>query len=597
MVVGALSQESIYRHMVESISHGVYLFDREWRYMLINDAGARFLRMKKEDMLGKRIFDLSPGILETGFGKLLKRVMETREPGVVHEEFTYEDGRNRWYEVRAYPVADGIFTIANDITEHKKAEYELEESRKHFKTLFNVTVDPVVIVDSQGTIVEITERVEEITGFKREELVGKQFMKTSILTEESKAVVLENLARRLRGISIAPYEVEVLTKDRRKIPYEINAEKIEYRGKPAVMAAFRDITERKLIEEELRKSRERYIKLFAFSPVGTAMTDLEGRYLEVNRAYAKIFGVSEKNLLGRKVTELIEEEESRKTQEDINELFTKGYSEGVRELRIFDKKLILSYVNTLLYDEEKKPVAIISMIQDITERRHMEEQLLKAERFAAIGELASIVGHEIRNPLGVIQNSAYYLKMRLKEADEKVARHLDILLKEVNRGNTIISDLLNFAQGPKPPTLQLVDLNQIVVEALSRIDIPKIVETATILGKLSKLRADSNQILRVLLNLMMNGIQAMPEGGTLSIKTDDSEGFVEVSIIDTGVGIPEENMEKLFTPLFSTKAKGVGLGLYISKGIVEAHGGTITVQSKVGKGSTFIIRLPTAEEG
>jgi len=146
----------------------------------------------------------------------------------------------------------GTIGLYKDITDRKKAEEELEESRRHFQTLFNLMVDPVVIVDGKGKFLEITNKVEEITGFEKEELLEQNFLKTKIVTAKSKAILIKNLAKRMMGMHIPPYEVEVLTKDGKKLPYEINAAKVEYKGKPADLVVFRDVSERKKMEEKLR---------------------------------------------------------------------------------------------------------------------------------------------------------------------------------------------------------------------------------------------------------------------------------------------------------------------------------------------------------
>ena len=224
------------------------------------------------------------------------------------------------------------------------------------------------------------------------------------------------------------------------------------------------------------------------------------------------------------------------------------------------------------------------------------EELVQAERFAAIGRIASIIGHELRNPLAVIKNSIFFLNMKLEEdADESVARNMQLIDREVNRSNTIISDLLDFARGPRQPLLRPVDLNNLVQDAISRIDIPEGVEVETSFGGEQLAKADPDMILRAFLNLISNGVDAMPKGGILSVETKANDSDIEISIRDTGEGIPEENMEKLFTPLFSTKAKGVGLGLYITKSLVEAHNGTINIETVEGEGTTFTITLPTTE--
>ena len=145
-------------------------------------------------------------------------------------------------------------------------------------------------------------------------------------------------------------------------------------------------------------------------------------------------------------------------------------------------------------------------------------------------------------------------------------------------------------------TPENIDVNQVVKEAITEIDTPSGIDIAINLGNIPHIQADPDQILRVLINLVTNGAEAMPKGGVVSIESHALRDYVEVSISDSGIGIEEEIMGKLFTPLFSTKNNGVGLGLYLSKGIVDAHGGSIEFNSKVGEGSTFTIRLPSSQK-
>lgn len=227
------------------------------------------------------------------------------------------------------------------------------------------------------------------------------------------------------------------------------------------------------------------------------------------------------------------------------------------------------------------------------ELREAQEQLVRKERLAVLGQLAGGIGHELRNPLGAIKNAAYLLNMVLEEQEPDVKEALEILEKEVATSERIISSLLDFAR-PKPPMRRKVDVNEVVRESLSRITTPESVEvTSQLDGALPVILADPVQLGQVFRNLILNAIQAMPEGGQLTVKSElAGRELVAVSFADTGVGIPEENLGKLFEPLFTTKAKGIGLGLAVSKAFVEAHGGTIEVQSKVGKGCTFSVRLP-----
>jgi signal transduction histidine kinase len=227
------------------------------------------------------------------------------------------------------------------------------------------------------------------------------------------------------------------------------------------------------------------------------------------------------------------------------------------------------------------------------ELRDAQEQLIRKEKLAVLGQLAGGVGHELRNPLAAIKNTAYFLDMVLEEPDPKVKEMLEILEKKVDTCERIISSLLDFAR-VKSPTRRKVDIKEMVQETLSRIAVPESVEVVSQLnGTLPAILADPAQLGQVFGNIILNATQAMPDGGQLIVESQvPNPEWVAVSFTDTGVGIPEENLGRLFEPLFTTKAKGIGLGLAVTKTLVEGHGGSIEVESKVGKGSTFTVRLP-----
>jgi len=221
------------------------------------------------------------------------------------------------------------------------------------------------------------------------------------------------------------------------------------------------------------------------------------------------------------------------------------------------------------------------------------EKVLHSERLATIGKFAGIMGHELRYPLGIIRNSVYYLNMRLKEnMDDKVKKHIRILETEIDKCDKIISDVLGFAS-LKPPSLIKSDINYVVSESLSKLKIPKSVSVKTDLAdNLPRLLIDASQIEQVFLNMISNAVEAMPCGGRLSVKTYQNGKSISILFKDTGCGIPPENLNRLFEPLFSSKAKGIGLGLAASQVIIDGHKGRIEVESKTGKGAVFKIRLP-----
>ena len=250
--------------------------------------------------------------------------------------------------------------------------------------------------------------------------------------------------------------------------------------------------------------------------------------------------------------------------------------------------------------EEKLGKAKEEVEQKVRERtaelQEAQEKLVRSERLTAIGQLASGVAHELRNPLAVINNSVYYLKMRIGDNDEKAKKYLEILEKEVSISNNIIGGLLDFAR-PIELHLEEVDIGSILAGALARASLPEGIQVVTELEEgLLQIMADHEQIERVFSNIISNAAQAMPKGGMLTIRVRGKDEFVEAEFQDTGAGIPPGNLGKVFEPLFTTRGKegGVGIGLAISKSIVEAHHGTIEAKSQVGQGATFIVKLPIA---
>jgi signal transduction histidine kinase len=243
--------------------------------------------------------------------------------------------------------------------------------------------------------------------------------------------------------------------------------------------------------------------------------------------------------------------------------------------------------------------------QRVTERtralREAQEQLIAQEKLAALGQMASVVGHELRNPLAVMNNSVYFLKTKIASLlggaalEPKLEKHLNVIESEIGKSNNIIRDVLDFARNRAlNPSLQKVD--EMVEKAIERIQVP---EGVTLLKQLSlngtQAMVDEDELRQVLVNLMENACQAMTSGGTLTVGTKAQGERVAIDISDTGCGIPQEHLSKIFAPFFTTKSRGTGLGLAVVKKIVERHQGSITVESKVGEGTSFHIQLPITQ--
>jgi signal transduction histidine kinase len=226
-----------------------------------------------------------------------------------------------------------------------------------------------------------------------------------------------------------------------------------------------------------------------------------------------------------------------------------------------------------------------------------QEELVRKEKLALLGRLAGSVGHELRNPLCLMNNAVYYLNMVLADADESIKEYLGMIKHEIDNSQRIISDLLDFSRTEAPQT-RAVLIHELFLQTRKRCAIPESVQfQADLPAMLPKIQVDPLQMVQVFQNLIINAVQAMPEGGHLCISAKKlNTAFVEISVADTGEGISPDNMLRLFQPLFTTRTRGVGLGLVVCRNLTEENGGRIGVESRVGEGTTFKVTLPVAEE-
>jgi len=317
------------------------------------------------------------------------------------------------------------------------------------------------------------------------------------------------------------------------------------------------------------------------------------------RLYARyVEGLTEvREMLGKGTKEELLRKKLKSKEELKHELSSiTTHERAMKELMKANQEVIalaseLDYKNVQL---ERAKKGLKEKVEERTkELVDAHEKLVRHEKMAAMGKLASTTGHEIRGPLGVIRNSVEFLSMRLgKELDEKVKRHLAILSEEVNIINKIISDILDFAR-PKQLTFSTIDINSIIKDSIKKAIVPTNIKIVSKFQRdLLPIKADVSQIQRVISNITINAVQAMPKGGTFTVTTKFKKGFEEIEFRDTGAGIKKKDSDKIFEPLFSTKSKGTGLGLTVCQNIVHDHKGKIEVEGEEGKGSVFRVKLP-----
>ncbi|MEW5869844.1 MAG: ATP-binding protein, partial [Chloroflexota bacterium] len=338
-----------------------------------------------------------------------------------------------------------------------------------------------------------------------------------------------------------------------------------------------------------------------------------------------VLGYLPEELKSRTWQEISYPDDIEATQAEVDALLSGKKASARFTKRYFHKNgaIIWTDVSTALRrDAEGKPLYFLTSVLDITQRKQAEEeirklnteleervaartreleiaqeQLVRQEKLAILGQLAGSVGHELRNPLGVIGNAVFFLRQFQPDADDKVKEYLGIIEAQVHTADKIIHDLLNFGRS-NSVILEPVQVSQLVKDALLRFPTPGNVRVVNNLpDNLPELKIDRQQIIQVVGNLLVNAYQAMPSGGEIILSAQQAEmGWLSISVRDHGVGILPENMAKLFEPLFTTKARGMGLGLAVSQKLTEANGGKITAFSEPGAGSTFVITLPIIEE-
>jgi len=510
-------------------------------------------------------------------------------------------------------------------SERKRAEEALRGSEEKFRNIFESANDCMALLDRSGRILDVNEKAVEVFGGSKEELLGKHFARLGVLSPRDIPTIMSAFAKVLAGKQ-PTLNSRIKNKRGQEIPLECSASLMKTHDKFAgVMVIARDVAERKKAEERIRASEERYRNLVELAPDSIMTFNLKGVIISCNTASARMSGYSKDELVGKhfskigpirardipKYLKMLPSTVRGKVPKPFEVIYHhKNGTPGFGEVRMG------------LIKEGDKMTGFQAIMRDVTERKRMEnelkrhsehleelveertrqlkeshEQLLKSERLVAIGELATMVGHDLRNPLQSIENATYYLNNELPRLSpstsipQKALEMLQVINDSVNYADRIIRDLQDFS-ATKKLKLKKTDINAIVKETLSQVEAPENVELITELRHLPKIKVDKDMLKRVFLNLAVNGIEAMEKGGTLKASTQKTKDFVEVGFKDTGIGMSKENMEKLFTPFFTTKAKGMGMGLAICKKFVDAHGGSIEAESEEGKGSTFTVKLP-----
>jgi len=346
---------------------------------------------------------------------------------------------------------------------------------------------------------------------------------------------------------------------------------------------------------------------------GLITLDLHGEITFINQTAAKMLDYSREELLSRNIKDVFYSDEA--SQKCLRAIFIPHKHINDREINFQKKKgtsIVVGLSSSQIHDDNNNFDGIILLFRDLSEIRHLKSQVERMERLALLGELATGIAHEVRNPLAGIKTSAQILQEGI--IDQNVQKNIvERIVREVDKANNLLKEFFNFAK-PNKPNLKFHDIELLIggVHLLLSPQLKKkrINFLTDFDNEIPKVYVDETQLEQVFLNIFLNGIEAMPDGGDLKVSTsskkfniletradneDDDKNhlnFVVVEVSDTGIGIPKKNLEKIFNPFYSTKSNGLGLGLSISSRLVDENGGNIDVSSEVGKGTVFRIALP-----
>jgi PAS domain S-box-containing protein len=348
--------------------------------------------------------------------------------------------------------------------------------------------------------------------------------------------------------------------------------------------------------KKLEESEKKYRRLVENSSDGIFRVNEEGRITFCNKRMEGITGVDRRALIGKRLLDLFDPESVEIIQDRLKK--TSSHEQislyGMNLVRKDGRKGIVDLSFSSIFKNGRR-AGWQGIARDVSERKEMERQIIQSEKLASIGKLAAGVAHEINNPLANIALYSHMLLKKTKSDEEK--QKLKVIVTQAERATNIVRNLLDFSR-QREPEITEVDVNALLSETLSimehQLRRSGISLVKNLNAEVPEILADPGQLQQVFFNIITNAIEAMGDGGTLTVSTDCQGDIVEVRISDTGSGIAKEHLGRIFDPFFTTKevGKGTGLGLSVSLGIIERHRGSIEVDSEIGKGATFIIKLP-----
>lgn len=517
-----------------------------------------------------------------------------------------------------------IKKLEAEITSRKQAEEALNASEEKFRSLAEKSPN-MIFINKKGRIVYVNEKCEELTGYSKKEFYSPEFNFLTLIATEFLDLLRANFNKHMRGEEIEPYEYAVIAKDGKRIEVIISTKLIDYEGEKAILGIVTDVTENKLNEKALKASEKKYRDVVENANSIILRWNPAGNIIYMNPYGLKFFGYREEELIGRNVVSTIVPETETYTKRDLVLLmrdiqrdpdkYKNNENENVRKN---GERVRISWTNRAILDEKGKIKELLSIGNDITEKKQLEARLQRAKKMEAIGALAGRVAHDLNSVLAGIVTYPDLLLMQLPE-NSPLMNPLLTIKESGKKAASIVQDLLTLARRGVTVS-ETVNLNGVIEQYFSSPEFEKLrsfhphVEIKTNLeDNLLNILGSPIHLSATFMNLVSNAAESMVEGGILSISTrnqyidklihgDDSveEGdYVILMVSDTGIGMSPEDMEKIFEPFYTKKKmgkSGTGLGMAVVWSTVKDHRGYIDIQSSIGKGSTFTLYFPVTRQ-
>ena len=610
---------------LNQISDGFMSLDNDWCYTYVNDKAGEFLGRSPESLIGKYIWTEFPKLVTSPFYEAYSKAVVTQQTQYLIE---YYEPFDKWIENRIYPSINGLTIYFTDFTERKKAEIALQESEKYLDNIINNLGDPVFVKNDQSHFLKANSAFYNMFSRTEEEILGKAFTEDVPQEERERYLRIDEQVISTGIENIDEESIHTEGKGKRFISTK-KSRFIDGSGNKFIIGTIRDITKSKIAEEELIKSKIYLDNIINNIGDPVFVKDDKSRLLIVNDAFCSLFNLSRAEVIGKNLAENVPVEERESFLSIDKQVISSGIENVNEETLTLGRKeiKIISTKKTRFVDSGSNRF-LIGVIRDITDRKKAEielekhrnnleelveirtNQLEKEKINAQSADLMksaflATMSHELRTPMNsIIGFTGILLKELAGPLNDEQKRQLGMVKNSGQHLLGLINDVLDISKieaGKLKVSIYHFDYLKMLEKTIDFLLPQASKKELHIHSEITELNitlnSDERRVEQVLLNLLSNAIKFSKQG-TITVKVDIVDGFVVTHVIDQGIGMSKKDLNKLFMPFIqldgglSRTHEGTGLGLAICKSLIEKLGGTIQVQSKVGKGSNFTFTLP-----